>query len=440
MVLYTAIGAVIATAAAYAAAQAPSANLVVIDSVAFGGVLLLTGTTMLASKLICGPYVGTVVRMEALAAGDLESTISYATHRDCVGRMTKAMAIFRSKMEEAMVAANQKTMAEGLATGLQKLAQGDLSHRITVIFPPQYETLRSDFNSAMEALSTTLGAVSQASEGVHTGATEISQASDELSHRTEQQAANLEETAATIDELTATVRDAAGKAARASKAVIQVREEAETSGSVVSRAIEAMGGIERSSSEISEIISVIDGIAFQTNLLALNAGVEAARAGDAGRGFAVVASEVRALAQRSADAAKDVKSRITASSNQVDAGVTLVGQTGHALQRIIASIGEIDGLVGGLANSVAQQASSLQEVNTAVTEMDGVTQQNAAMVEQSTAASRVLAAEADTLARHVGHFTLGGTARPGRADPSANTVHQLRPRTMRTQRVARGHV
>jgi methyl-accepting chemotaxis protein len=434
LALYGTIGAAMAAAAVYAANHATGVNALVIEGVAIGGACLLIGVTALASKLVCGPYVSTVVRMEALAAGDLESPILYTANGDCVGRMTKAMSIFRTKMEEAMVAANQEAMAESLATGLQKLSQGDLSHRISIAFPPQYESLRSDFNNAMDELSATLGAVSEASGGVHTGASEISQASNDLSRRTEQQAASLEETAAAMDEITTTVREAAASAARANKAVIQARQEAEHSGTVVSRAIDAMGGIERSSTEISEIISVIDGIAFQTNLLALNAGVEAARAGDAGKGFAVVASEVRALAQRSADAAKDVKARITASSQQVDAGVSLVSETGAALQRIITSIGEIDGLVAGIATSAEQQASGLQQVNSAVAEMDGVTQQNAAMVEQATAASRSLAAEADALAAQIGRFTLGGHAAPRQHPQAANTVHKLQARASRAQR------
>jgi methyl-accepting chemotaxis protein len=214
--------------------------------------------------------------------------------------------------------------------------------------------------------------------------------------------------------------------------VSKARVEAEHSGEVVGRAIQAMSGIERASAEISEIISVIDGIAFQTNLLALNAGVEAARAGDAGKGFAVVASEVRALAQRSADAAKDVKARITASSEQVDAGVALVSETGEALQRIIVSIGEVNGLVADIATSAEQQATGLQQVNTAVAEMDGVTQQNAAMVEEATAASRSLAAEADALARQIARFQLGDG--PGATARPTNPVHQLQARVGRSQR------
>ena len=436
LVIYSLLGLAAASAGCYAAvnAQGVSSNLLI--AVLVSTALLLPGVTMLAGKLICTPYVNTVLRMEALAAGDLDTPIAYTDNKDCVGRMTKAMAVFRQSMEKVTVVAREQSLVqEALATGLDLLAKGDLTHRIEITFPAEYELLRRDFNKAMEELSVALSAVAQASGGVHTGASEISQASNDLSRRTEQQAASLEETAAAMDEITTTVREAAQSAARANKVVVQARQEAEHSGEVVGRAIEAMSGIERTSAEISEIISVIDGIAFQTNLLALNAGVEAARAGDAGKGFAVVASEVRALAQRSADSAKDVKARITASSEQVDAGVALVSETGAALARIIASIGEVDGLVAEIATSAEQQASGLQQVNTAVAEMDGVTQQNAAMVEEATAASRSLAAEADTLAREIGRFQLGDTQSTA---PSANTVHQLQARASRGQRAAGG--
>jgi methyl-accepting chemotaxis protein len=221
------------------------------------------------------------------------------------------------------------------------------------------------------------------------------------------------------------VRNSAEGAGRANVAVGEARIEAQRSGEVLRRAIEAMAGIERSSAEISDIITVIDGIAFQTNLLALNAGVEAARAGDAGRGFAVVASEVRALAQRSADAAKDVKSRITASSQHVDAGVKLVSETDHALNSIITRIANISTLVSGIALSAEQQASSIQQLNTAVAEMDGVTQQNAAMVEEATAAARSLAAEADALAERVARFTIDGAPKPLATTRPAAAVHRL---------------
>jgi len=301
----------------------------------------------------------------------------------------------------------RKAVVDGLATGLGKLAQGVLTYRISEAFTPQYEALRRDFNSAAERLQDALSVIAQAATNMSGGAGEISQAADDLSRRTEQQAAGLEETAAALDEVTATVRKSAEGAKEAAEVVARSRQDAQKAGQVVGDAVQAMSEIEKSSEQITQIIGVIDEIAFQTNLLALNAGVEAARAGDAGRGFAVVASEVRALAQRSADAAKEIKSLISASSQQVAQGVGLVGQTGEALQRIVAQVAEIDGLVREIAAGAQEQATGLHEVNTAVNDMDRVTQQNAAMVEETTAASHALASEAQMLADSVARFDIG---------------------------------
>jgi methyl-accepting chemotaxis protein len=389
---------------------------------------------IVSKKLVCDDYVSTVVRMEGIADGDLTSPIAFTHYGDCIGRMNRAMMVFQRNAETVRVSgAAQEQVVEALGTGLSKLAASDLSHRIHTVFPADYERLRTDFNRAMDAVASVMTAVGEATSGINNGAGDIRQASDDLSQRTEQQAASLEQTAAAMDEITGTVRETAAGANRANAVVTEARAEAEQSGDVVRRAVEAMNGIERASAEISEIISVIDGIAFQTNLLALNAGVEAARAGDAGKGFAVVASEVRALAQRSADAAKDVKAKIIASSEQVEAGVELVSETGKALQRIIGRIGEISTLVATIASSAEQQATGLQQVNTAVSEMDGVTQQNAAMVEQATAAARSLAEEAAELTRQVARFNLGGgaTSRPAPiAAPvaAAPVVHDLQSR------------
>ena len=244
------------------------------------------------------------------------------------------------------------------------------------------------------------------------GVSLIGAAADDLSKRTEQQAASLEETAAALDQITATVRRTAEGAQQASRAVSVARTDAERSGVVVKEAVSAMARIESSARQISQIIGVIDEIAFQTNLLALNAGVEAARAGDAGRGFAVVASEVRALAQRSADAAKEIKSLISASSQEVETGVKLVGDTGDSLSGIVAKVLEISDLVGEIAASAQEQAGGLNEVNAAVNQMDTVTQQNAAMVEESTAASHSLAVETAELTRLVSQFDIGARTAP----------------------------
>ncbi len=408
----------------YLAAMSPPTE---VWTIMLGGTALASLPVLLtwySGKLISDPYVTTVVRMEALAAGDLDSEILFSDHRDCVGRMTRAMQVFRDNAGSIRrSAAESQSMVEAVSAGLGRLAAGDLTLQIEAPLAEQFETVRRDFNAAMGAMAATLGRVSLIADGINNGSGDIRAASDDLSRRTEQQAAALEETAAAMDEITTTVQQTADGAAKASELVLQARGEARSSGDIVAQAVTAMDGIERTSAEISEIISVIDGIAFQTNLLALNAGVEAARAGDAGRGFAVVASEVRALAQRSADAAKDVKARIAASTVHVEAGVELVSATGSALRGIIGRVEDINAIVSTIASSAKQQAVGLLQVNTAISEMDGVTQQNAAMVEQATAATRSLASEAENLAQEVAQFTFADknadrVARDGRARPS----------------------
>jgi methyl-accepting chemotaxis protein len=298
-------------------------------------------------------------------------------------------------------------MANTLRASLKQLAANHLDCQITNPLPPQYEELRQDFNAAIEALTGLLLSVRSSADSVLTGASEIRAASDDLSQRNEQQAATLEETAAAMNEATHGVQQSAHSAIEVQKTITEAHEEATEGGQVVSHAIEAMAAIEHSAHEINQIIGVIDGIAFQTNLLALNAGVEAARAGEAGRGFAVVATEVRALAQRSADAAKDIKALITTSTQQVSSGVALVRETGELLGKIVGRVGEITELIGSIATNAEAQAGNLQLVNTAVADMDRVTQQNAAMVEQSTAAARSLASEAHELTTIVGRFHTG---------------------------------
>jgi methyl-accepting chemotaxis protein len=344
-----------------------------------------------------------------MTSGDLAVAVPATGRGDELGQLAGATTALRDQLvaAEQAKAAQTTLIVDSFGQALSRLAEGDLVSRVDADLTGPFARIKDDFNAAVSALQTTLAAMSESASSINSGAGDIRQASDDLSQRTEQQAASLEETAAAMDEITSTVRSTAERAGSANAAVRSARDEAQHSGAVVRNAVEAMGGIERTSGEISEIISVIDGIAFQTNLLALNAGVEAARAGDAGKGFAVVASEVRALAQRSAEAAKDVKTRITASSQQVDEGVRLVGETGQALQRIIDRIAEIDGLVADIARSAEQQATGLQQVNTAVSEMDGVTQQNAAMVEEATAAARSLAAEAEAMARQITRFRTG---------------------------------
>ena len=265
---------------------------------------------------------------------------------------------------------------------------------------------------------------------IQSGAQEIAKASEELSGRTERQAANLEETAAALDQVTATVAKSAGGAGHASAVAAEAKHEAERSSALMADAIKAMDGIKTSSAQITQIIGVIDEIAFQTNLLALNAGVEAARAGDAGRGFAVVAQEVRALAQRSAEAAKEIKGLIAASSDQVRDGVSIVSETGVALGAISEKVAEIHGLIAEIATSSQEQSTGLGQVNTAVNQMDQVTQQNAAMVEEATAAAARLSDEADQLNGMVASFRLSGHD-GGRRLATATATARPAPRATR---------
>ncbi len=307
-----------------------------------------------------------------------------------------------------------------VGAALSRLAGGDLSARVEAALMPSLDQLRVDFNAAAEALHQALAQVSDGATAIHASAADITRTSDDLSRRSEQQAASLEETVAALEEITSRVKQSAESASKTNTVVSIARGEAEHSGQVVTQAIQAMTRIEKSSQEISQIIGVIDEIAFQTNLLALNAGVEAARAGDAGRGFAVVASEVRALAQRSAQAAKEIKALISTSTQEVSRGVGLVGETGVALRSIVEKVAEIDALVSEISESAQEQSTGLIEVNIAINQMDQVVQQNAAMVEQATAASHALTGEAGELATVVSRFTVveEQTARePDRTEP-----------------------
>ncbi|KQO50983.1 hypothetical protein ASF14_08805 [Sphingomonas sp. Leaf257] len=390
------------------------------DTVAEQGRWILIGATLLLAiaGLATGLYMAlrTVVRplhelrqaMGLLAEGQTGRAIPHAEREDEVGEMARSMVAFRDQLAraEAEKTAQTQLIVASIGQGLSALAKGDLTARIDARLDEPFARLKNDFNTAMAALHATMARVVGATSGVRAGAMDIRQASDDLSQRTEQQAASLEETAAAMDEITATVRHAATGASDAALALEQTRADARDGGAVVVRARAAMVDIERASSEIEEIIGVIDGIAFQTNLLALNAGVEAARAGEAGRGFAVVASEVRALAQRSADAARDVKQRVLASASGVQNGVALVGETGVALEKINEGMGRLGTLMTGIANDANRQAKGLGEVNTSLSQMDMVTQQNAAMVEQATAAARSLAEEAEQLSQAVERFVL----------------------------------
>lgn len=296
---------------------------------------------------------------------------------------------------------------DSLAKALSTVSQGDLTARLEGL-PKDFEQVEFDFAAMCDCIAQALGAVAASSEQIRVGASEIRAASGDLSERTESQAAALEESAAALDQLTAGVHTAAQGAGEVNRSVTEAETEARQGGLVVEQAVAAMDGIQKSAQEIGSFVNVIDSIAFQTNLLALNAGVEAARAGDAGKGFAVVATEVRALAQRSAEAAQNIKDLIGTSVEQVERGVSLVGRTGEVFHRIVDKVSGITGLAAQISELSQQQAGQLTQVNAAVGEMDRMTQQNAAMVEETTAAARNLAQQSEDLAKLVKMFKLDG--------------------------------
>jgi len=387
---------------------------------------------ILIRREITGPIEKLRMRMLSLASGDVQQEVDGLARKDEVGSMANAVSVFRDNAlerirleteaeanrslserervareeQKARDAADTKMAVDGLAAGLRALSDGDVSYRIDTPFVAQLDDLRMNFNDSSKKLRSVLLAVGQNARGIDSGANEIRSAADDLSKRTEQQAASVEETAAALEEITTTVKDSTRRAEEAGRLVEQTRQGAEKSGVVVKDAVEAMEAIERSSNEISSIIGVIDDIAFQTNLLALNAGVEAARAGEAGKGFAVVAQEVRELAQRSAKAAKEIKTLIGTSGEHVQRGVRLVGETGSSLRQIVEEVRDIDRNVSAIVEAAREQATGLQEINMAVNTMDQGTQQNAAMVEQSTAASHSLAKEAASLNSLLKQFNL----------------------------------
>ena len=416
----------------------------------FIGGIVITAAVLAAlffasATLVRKPLAGLTRSVDTLSAGRYDEAVSGIEGGDEIGAIARALDGFRHDLadgqrrraeqeaeravaererqahaEEAEAFARAQARAVStLGEGMERLADGDLIWRMREDgFQGDAAKMPRDFNAAVESLQATMAGIMSAARSIRSGCAEISTAADDLSQRTERQAAGLEQTAAALDQITATVKRSSEGAERARQVTISAKAAAERSGAVVKEAVQAMGGIEKSSQSITQIIGVIDEIAFQTNLLALNAGVEAARAGEAGRGFAVVAQEVRALAQRSADAAKEIKGLISASTAEVGKGVRLVGETGDTLREILTQVAEINELVGEIASSSKEQAVGLAEVNQAVNQMDQVTQQNAAMVEQSTAASHALSTEAAELERLISRFQVGAEVRdiPVRAE------------------------
>lgn len=358
---------------------------------------------------IVEPIIDTSHTMRTMAAGDYAANMSgYLNRGDEIGIMAEATETFREAgLAKLRAEQEREAVVEALSVGLTHLAERNLEHHIVDAFPPGYEGLRQNYNRALVGLREALRAVRSGASSVMFSLSELSTASDDLARRNQTQANSLADTAATMKELSSDVRSTASSAATAQRSVSTACAKVDEGEVVVANAIAAMSEIEQSSRQISAIVDLIDGIAFQTNLLALNAGVEAARAGSAGAGFAVVASEVRALAQRSADAASNVKRLIDTGSSHVGHGVELVGQTRLRLSEIGEQMDSVQRLVGDIAHSAERQADNLQHVTQGMQLIDQMTQQNAAMVEQSTAATASLADEATALENMVGSFRTG---------------------------------
>jgi methyl-accepting chemotaxis protein len=407
----------------------------VLIAIAIAAAVTGLAVSWLVTMSLVRPLRAIAAVVRGLVNGEQRSmNASYAARRDEIGALAKAVAVFQQAMVENMrleaATAEQRAKADqerriherdrreavdneravvtqSIGFALTRLTAMDLRYRMIEPIPQSYLALRENFNSAITQLDHALLSVASSAAGIQNGAQSIMAGSKDLSRRTEQQAASLEVTAQALDDITATVKKSAEGAGHARKVVAAADDDAKKSAEVVGNAVAAMDAIAGSARQISQIIGVIDEIAFQTNLLALNAGVEAARAGDAGRGFAVVASEVRALAQRSADAAREIKSLIATSSTQVEAGVGLVAETGQALARIMERVSEINEVVRTIAFGAKDQAASLEQVSMAINDMDEATQRNAAMAEESTAASHALLEEAEQLHGLIGRFTIG---------------------------------
>lgn len=413
-------------------------NLVAVGGLTLVGCLLMLAVSALLVRSLVNPVRALTGTMRELANGNLNAVQTGADRKDEIGDMMRAVEVFRQAairnaqleaeadenrrraeaeriemQRRAEEDANERlnTATRSLASGLRQLAAGDMLCEIHEQFAPQFEALRHDFNMSVSQLRQVLLSVGQSAAMVNGGSGEISSASDNLAKRTEQQAASLEETAAALEEITANVTTTSRRTVEARDLVRDARGKADQSSVVVDNAVKAMQRIEHASGQISQIISVIDEIAFQTNLLALNAGVEAARAGEAGKGFAVVAQEVRELAQRSANAAKEIKVLIGNSETAVNEGVKLVGDTGSGLAAIADVVQSISGHMDAIASAAQEQSSGLAEVNTAVNHMDQATQQNAAMVEEMNAASAGLAQEANNLSVLLSRFRTGEAER-----------------------------
>jgi methyl-accepting chemotaxis protein len=408
-----------------------------------GAVALAGGMILLVTRRVTRPLVTIQQAMLKLAGGDFNVVLPGLDRKDEIGAMANAVEKFKvlavekgrheaeelvrrqqaeadlqakSAEERAKIADEQARAFDALGDGLSRLSEGDLTYRLDDSFPPAYREVRDNFNTAIDRLSETIRSIAESAGEVANAAVEISTSTTDLSQRTEEQAASLERTSASMEEISSTVKNNADSARHANQVTAGTRACADRGGDVVAQAVKAMSRIEESSTKISDIIGVIDEIARQTNLLALNAAVEAARAGDAGRGFAVVASEVRNLAQRSSEAAKDIKSLIVNSTTQVQDGVDLVNRAGQSLEEIVQSIKQVASIVSEIASASAEQSTGIDHVNSALTQMDEVTQQNAALVEENAATAKVLEQQSHAMNERVAFFRLGDHA--ARANPA----------------------
>jgi methyl-accepting chemotaxis protein len=409
--------------------------------------LVLTAGMMLAvSRRVTGPLRTIQQAMLRLAGGDFNVVLPGLSRKDEIGDVANAVERFkvvavekaRHEADEAMrrqqieaelqakvaekqakVAAEQAEAFRALGVGLNRLSEGDLTFRLNDGFTEDYKQIRDDFNTAIGRLQETITAIAESTREIANASSEISTSTTDLSQRTEEQAASLEETSSSMEEMSATVKKNAENAQQANQVTAGTRDVADRGGAVVAQAVQAMSRIEESSAKISDIIGVIDEIARQTNLLALNAAVEAARAGEAGRGFAVVASEVRSLAQRSSQAAKDIKDLIVNSTTQVKDGVELVNRAGTSLNEIVGSIKQVASIVSDIALASAEQSTGIDQINKTLTQMDEVTQQNSALVEENAATAKTLEQQFQAMDEQVRFFHLDIPAAGAKASRAA---------------------